>query len=217
MTGPYWVLALVQVDGGALRYQRGLVPVAPPGQRFAVFMPPGSIVRVTLRACAASTEAMASGTPPFDGAPRRPVVWRWSGGEVPATLAGIARAVRGAGATREVSAELRTTRLARRTKALLDHSFARPITLARLAAEAGGSPSGMSRAFRRAYGLPPVEYRHRLRIIDAMFRLASGAEILSVVEDVGFADASRLYRHFRSLLCEAPGSYAALRSRNAKT
>jgi AraC-like DNA-binding protein len=116
----------------------------------------------------------------------------------------------------DVSREVDPTAQARRAKSIIDESYCRPVTLARVATEAGTSPSALSRSFKRAYGMAPVEYRHRLRIMDAMFRVAAGGEILEVLEDVGFGDASRLYSHFRSLLCAPPGSYAA-RSRNAKT
>jgi AraC-like DNA-binding protein len=49
-----------------------------------------------------------------------------------------------------------------------------------------------------------------------MFRLASGGEILSVLQEVGFGDTSRFYSRFRTLLCASPGAYKA-GSRNAKT
>jgi AraC-like DNA-binding protein len=111
---------------------------------------------------------------------------------------------------------VRAPEAARRAKALLDDSYDRPLTVAQVAAQAGQSPSALSRSFKRAYGMPPVVYRHRLRIMDAMFRLAAGGEILTVLQDVGFGDASRFYSRFRTLLCASPGAYKA-RSRNAKT
>lgn len=191
--------------------------MVPPGRCFAVFAPPWSIVRMAPAVCVASTDAIASDTPLSGEAPAQPVAWRWRGGELPRTLAGIGRAVCGAGPFVEISRELEPAEAAQRTKAILDETYCRPVTLARLAAQAGLSASVMSRAFRRAYGMPPVEYRHRLRIMDAMFRLAAGGEILTVLEDVGFGDASRLYSHFRTLLCAPPGSYSAPLSRNAKT
>ncbi len=216
-TGPYWVFAVVRVHSGGLRYLHGRECVATPGRSFAVFIPPWSIVRAAPAVCVATTDAIASAAPLFGEAPARPVAWPWPGGAPPATVAAIARAVRCAGPFIDVSREVDPTENARRTKAIVDQTYCRPVTLARLAAEAGLSTSVMSRAFKRSYGMPPVEYRHRLRVMDAMFRLAAGGEILEVLEDVGFGDASRLYSHFRSLLCAPPGSYSTRRSRNAKT
>lgn len=217
VTGPYWVFAVVRVLSGALRYVRGPGTVDPPGRRFAVFMPPWSIVRPAPTTCVASTDAAASDTPVFAGAPVRAVAWPWRGGATPGDVAGIARAVRHGGPFVEVSLEGEPSESVRRLKAALDESYCRPVTLARLAAQIGRSTSALSRGFKLAYGMPPVEYRHRLRVMDAMFRLAAGGEILTVLHDVGFGDASRLYRHFRTLLCAPPGSYGPRRSKNAKT
>jgi AraC-like DNA-binding protein len=216
-TGPYWVFAIVRVLRGAVRYIRGANLVTPPGPRFAIFMPPWSIVRAAPGRCITFTDAVASPGPVFDGAPPRAIAWRWPRQDGPATVDAIAAAVREAGETVEVSREVEPSSAARRLKRILDDAYCRPVPLSRLAAEAGVSPSIMTRRFKAAYGMPPVEYRHRLRVTDAVFRLAQGDAILSVMQDVGFGDSSRLYRHFQSLVCAPPGTHVVPRSKNAKT
>ena len=217
VTGPYWVFAVVEVESGALRYLRGREEVAAPGRRFAVFMPPWSIVRPGPTTCVASTDAAASDVPLAAGTPARAVAWPWRGRAFPQDVEAIVRSVRNGGPFVDVAREAAPSDAARRVKAILDEAYCRPVTLSRLAAQIGRSASAISRDFKRAYGMPPVEYRHRLRVMDAMFRLAAGGEIGAVMHDVGFGDSSRLYRHFRTLLCAPPGSYSARRSRNAKT
>jgi hypothetical protein len=135
-SGPYWVLAIVRLHEGTLRYLHGHERVVPPGRSFAVFMPPGSIVQLAPSVFEASTVAIASGAPLFDGAPSRAVAWRWRGGELPSTRRGIARAVRRGGPFVEISREVDPSPSARRSKAILDDSYCRPVTLARLAAQA---------------------------------------------------------------------------------
>ena len=216
-TGPYWVFAVVRVESGGIGYLHGDARVAPPGRSFAVFMPPWSIVLPDRTTCVASTAALVSRTPAFEGAPSTAVAWPWRGGDPPASVEAIARTVRGGGGFVDISREADPTPAARRAKVILDESYDRPVTLATLAAQAGLSASVLSRAFSRDYGMPPVQYRHRLRVMDAMFRLAAGERILPLLHDVGFGDAGRFYAQFRSLLCAPPGSYAARRSRNAKT
>jgi AraC-like DNA-binding protein len=215
-TGPYWVFAVVRVQEGELEYLHGAGRVSVPGQRFAVFMPSWSIVCPASSSCIVTTDAVTSRAPAGDGLPVQAVAWRWPGGDPPATRQGVARALVDAGRLVVVSRDSDPPAAARRAKNVLDESYDRPLTLTRIAALAGLSPSVLSRSFRRAYGMPPVEYRHRLRVMDAMFRLASGGKILSVLEDVGFGDVSRFYSRFRTLLCAPPGAYRG-RSRNAKT
>jgi AraC-like DNA-binding protein len=215
-TGPYWVFGVVRLHGGRLHYLHGRHQVRAPGPRFAVFMPPWSIVRAARGSLTVSTDAIATDAPLFPGAPARAVALAWPGGEPPSTVPAIERALKASAPLLDISREVAPSAAALRAKAAIDDAYARPVTLARLASGAGQSPSALSRAFRRAYGMPPVEYRHRLRIMDAMFRVAAGAEILAVLHEVGFGDASRLYRHFQGLLCAPPGSYSPRRSRNAK-
>jgi AraC-like DNA-binding protein len=163
-----------------------------------------------------TTAALASATHPATDAPAQPVAWRWTDGDLPNTVDDVTKAIACGGTFVAISREADASETALRSKRLLDAWYDRPLTLAQIAAQAGLSPSVLSRSFKRAYGMPPVEYRHRVRIMDAMFRLASGGEILSVLHDVGFSDASRFYSRFRTLLCASPGAYKA-RSRNAKT
>lgn len=67
-----------------------------------------------------------------------------------------------------------------------------------------------------AYGMPPVRYRHQVRVMDALMRFAEGAVPADVFQDVGFEDLSRFYKIFRTVACAPPGAYAE-RSKIAKT
>ena len=82
---------------------------------------------------------------------------------------------------------------------------------------AGSAPTAHSAILARAYGIPPVRYRHHVRVMDALMRFADGALPADVSQDVGFEDLSRFYKVFRRITCAPPGSYRPRRSRIAKT
>jgi AraC-like DNA-binding protein len=107
--------------------------------------------------------------------------------------------------------------LATNGKAIIDREYATSLEIGRLAARLQTSPAVLSRVFREAYGMPPVRYRHHVRIMDALIQFAEGAVPADVFQEVGFDDLSRFYKIFRKVACAAPGSYRAVRSRNAKT
>ena len=92
--------------------------------------------------------------------------------------------------------------LAVKVKNTIDRSYRTPRQLSEIAAELGISPAVMSRYFKKAYGLPPVHYRHHLRTMEAMMRLLEGRSVKDVYLDVGFDDLSRFYRHFRDHMVE---------------
>lgn len=89
-----------------------------------------------------------------------------------------------------------------KVKNTIDRSYRTPRQLSEIAAELGISPAVMSRYFKKAYGLPPVHYRHHLRTMEAMMRLLEGRAVKDVYLDVGFDDLSRFYRHFRDHMME---------------
>jgi methylphosphotriester-DNA--protein-cysteine methyltransferase len=65
--------------------------------------------------------------------------------------------------------------------------------------------------------MPPVRYRHHVRVMDALMQFAEGAAPAQVFQDVGFDDLSRFYKIFRKVACAPPGPYRPPTSRIAKT
>jgi len=67
------------------------------------------------------------------------------------------------------------------------------------------SHAHLTRQFKRDFGLTPVDYRHRLRVSEAMGKLSQGEKILDIAYDVGFNDANRFYKDFRKVTGTSPG------------
>jgi AraC-like DNA-binding protein len=64
-------------------------------------------------------------------------------------------------------------RLARSAKSFIDMEYAGLVRIGQLATRLRTSPAGLSRAFVRAYGIPPVRYRHHVRVGNAAVSCAS--------------------------------------------
>ncbi len=215
MLGPSWMLAVIHVRTGCVSYARSGSEAAIPWKRFAIFAPPGSILHARLEDCRVDTEALASeGAAPANhcGAEAWPVARRV---RLPRTPVELRRFVAARAGAVPVGRDDVRAGIAWKAKRRIDSRFASGGTLESLSHEIGSSPAAMSRAFRRAYGLSPTEYRHRLRALAAVHQLTGGSPIVDSLADAGFGDLSQTYRAFRALLCATPGSYA--RSRIAKT
>lgn len=95
--------------------------------------------------------------------------------------------------------------LSRKARSLIASNYRADVSIAEIAARLGVSHAHLTRQFKRDYGLTPIDYRHRLRVSDAMSRLSQGDEILDVGYDVGFNDTKRFYEDFRKVTGTSPG------------
>jgi AraC-like DNA-binding protein len=95
--------------------------------------------------------------------------------------------------------------LSRKAKALIASNYRESVSIARIADELGVSHPHLSRQFKRDYGLTPLDYRHRLRVSEAMGHLSQGEKILDIGYDVGFNDTKRFYADFRKVTGSSPG------------
>ncbi|GGY96004.1 transcriptional regulator [Streptomyces geysiriensis] len=105
--------------------------------------------------------------------------------------------------------EVRTAgaRIAARARAVLEERMADPPSLERLAAELGGSPFALLRAFRDAYGMPPHSWLTDARVRRARRLLDAGTTPAEAAVAVGFTDQPHLNRHFARIVGVPPGAY----------
>ncbi|MBV1858574.1 MAG: AraC family transcriptional regulator [Nannocystaceae bacterium] len=203
-TAHSWFAAAVDVERGVLQFRdRHETRSAP--QRFVLYVPPRSIVRMPVLDATVSTTGWA-GIGHLPRWPHVPLAVPFEG-SLPPDLASLHNVLETAddaclaGADRGCPARIVDSR-----NALLDSAY-RPLPVGRVTRRQGWDPSVFSRAFKDAYGLSPRSYCQRLRVHDAMMMLLTGVSIASAAFDVGFGDLSQFYRQFRHVTGHAPGRY----------
>lgn len=82
-------------------------------------------------------------------------------------------------------------------------------TLPALARAAGLSPRTVQRLFRQETGLRFVEWRQRLRLINATTALHLGASVTAAGAEAGYASTSAFIAAFRQQMGETPGNHRA--------
>lgn len=95
-----------------------------------------------------------------------------------------------------------------RARVLIDDDPLAPLSLARLALEAGLSRFQLVRAFARLTGLTPHAYLLQRRIQRARQLIAAGAPLAEASHACGFADQSHMTRCFVRSFGYSPGLYA---------
>jgi len=93
------------------------------------------------------------------------------------------------------------------------NDMAHPPSLSELAAMAGVTPVQLTRMFKRATGLPPMQWLMNQRLHQARRILASNEPLAEIAASHGFADQAHFTRRFRALFGLTPGAWRrALRS-----
>jgi AraC-like DNA-binding protein len=215
VSGPACIYAHVHVGSGLVSYVHGEERVAAP-TRYAVVMPPFSVVQAVLDRCEVTSVAFALQNDARAHFPADAILLE-DPGDPPTSPEDVLQRLSARDNGVLVRRDRDAPQVARTAKAILDKEYATSLTITRVAKEVHASPALLSRLFKNAYGVPPVQYRHLVRIMDALMRFASGSTPVDVFQDVGFEDLSRFYKIFRKVACAAPGSYRPRRLRNAKT
>lgn len=90
-------------------------------------------------------------------------------------------------------------------KLLVDLS--QPPSLGDLAEEFGCARETLIRTFKESYGITPKSFVSNARVEKAKFLLRSGASIVEVASDMGFADQSQFHRTFVNYTASTPRQY----------
>jgi AraC-like DNA-binding protein len=216
VSGPACIYAHVEIRKGTVMYLHGEAEIGAP-RGFAVFLPPFAVVQARLERCELTSAGIAFRPPTPYTLPRRPLLLAATAEYSLTSVDEILGELQTAEGALDVGRAPDPCPLASRTKAILDAEYGTAVAIDGIARQVHAAPATLSRTFKRAYGMPPVRYRHQVRIMDALMRFAEGATPAEVFADVGFGDLSRFYKIFRKVACAAPGSYRPVRSRNAKT
>lgn len=97
--------------------------------------------------------------------------------------------------------------LAERVRAYIDAHAGEPLSLARLAREAGVSPAHLQRTFTRVVGLSPRQYQEQRRVGALKTALRDGRTVSSATYEAGFASGRRVYETAGEALGMTPGTY----------
>jgi AraC-like DNA-binding protein len=216
VSGPVCIYAHVEVTKGSVLYLRGDTRIPAP-RRFAVFLPPFAVVQARLDKCHVTTAGLAFRPSTAYVLPGHPVLLPATADRPPASVEEVVSRLHSLEGAIEVGRAPDPLPIVLKAKRILDTEYGTSLSIGHVAKRIRVSPALLSRAFKNAYGMPPVRYRHQLRIMDALMRFAEGEAPVDVFQDVGFDDLSRFYKVFRKVACAAPGSYRPVRSRNAKT
>lgn len=105
----------------------------------------------------------------------------------------------------------------RRVMDMLMENPAESRSLDDIAASCGASGRTIARLFRNETGMTFVEWRKRLRLLEAIDRLGSGQPVTGVALDLGYRSLSAFIAVFRKTLGTSPSRYLGQDTESART
>lgn len=217
ITGPYWLFGLVEVFRGRISFLHGDQRIDPPAEFFGLFVPPYAMIQVELVQSHSYSMGLTSARPLPAELPQEPVVFKPRSRQCPDTLEAMADFVRQSSDFVIVSRAKAPSPLSQRVKRAIDQTYRTAKPLGQIARELRVSPASMSGYFKKDYGMPPIKYRHHLRVLEGMMRLVEGQAVKDVFQEVGFEDLGRFYKNFGMIACAPPARYRPRTRKNAKT
>lgn len=97
--------------------------------------------------------------------------------------------------------------VAEKLKIYIDNNFREDLKIGLIANKLNYSREVMTRSFKKTYGISPIEYRHRLRISEALIKMRLGFSITDALLSVGFMDPSQFIVQFKNLFNSLPHQY----------
>jgi AraC-like DNA-binding protein len=211
VTGDTWIYATVRLEQGRVAFLGDSGSVSLQGGLFGMLLPPRSIIRLEFHACVVESTGYLSRAPLRQA---DAVVFPIEKEVLPRSVCELEALLDKARSKTRIGSEGAGNAIARRAKAALD-GVDKPIS--DLSVELGVPRETLTRAFTKAYGLSPLQYRMHGRVMSSVLRLGEGEAILNVALGVGFGDLSRFYKQFVRIAAATPKLYQFLSSQSAKT
>lgn len=206
--GPLWIAGFSELPPRGLTVVSGGKEFEPVG-RHGFFAPAHSIIHWSVSPGRVIWEAVASASVELPDAlqGREPFLFEWNGG-VPENFPDLVDMLSGSKSRVYVDQQRCQSPLAQRVKHEIDRLFSERLSISKIASGLDYAWAYMTREFKKAYGMTPVEYRHRVRLFSAIRLLAQGKPVTEACFDSGFSSLTQFNWHFKRHLGALPTQYS---------
>lgn len=201
-----WTLLWADLPPDTISIRSGdkVIPLAGPT---ILFMPPFTIVELHTAKCLLAWELLASSnslpgsacfqTPILLAGPKR----------LPKSKAEVIDLMESLKDGTRLVQEKKISSVAEKAKRYIDHHFCENLKIGEMALRLNFSREVLTREFKSTYGLSPIDYRHRLRLFEALIKVRSKKSFTDALFEVGFSDPSQFITQFKKTLGALPRQY----------
>lgn len=204
--GGFWAFAIGDLRPGQVAVRRGDEWVQGSGRCLA-WIPPFSTMQWRLQPGPLEWHSYLSLLPVPVGLPSEPCLISCKDFNWPRKPEDISELFRNADWSQRLS-PISHNPWARRLRVAIEKDFRHNHKIEDYAVEFGVSAEVLTRAFHDEFGIPPVQYRNRMRLSQAMIDiLMTGKQISEISHSVGFNDPSHFHQLFRREIRSTPKKF----------
>ncbi len=204
--GQFWGLAIAELRPGQVFIRKGQDWVPIVGLK-AVWIPPHSLVHWRLGTGNLEWFSYLSTLPMPSNLPHEPALLSLGEFSWPNTVTEMTELVLGCKESFSLATSGKNLQ-ARKLKEILDTEFQSQKSIKIYSHELGVSHEALTRHFKNEFGLPPSQYRNKVRLLQAMVDiLMSGEKISDICQAVGFSDQSHFHHLFRREIRATPRKF----------
>ncbi|MCK6599262.1 MAG: AraC family transcriptional regulator [Bdellovibrionaceae bacterium] len=144
---------------------------------------------------------------PFDFLPTSPKLLKTSNFTLPKNKQDLIEVSKKLFLQPSIIQERTPSAIAEKLKNYIDSNFREDLKIGIIAKKLNYSREVMTRAFKKVYGISPIEYRHKLRLSEALIQMRLGFSITDALLSVGFMDPSQFIVQFKNLFNSLPHKY----------
>ena len=172
----------------------------------AIYLPPFSLVEWHKGPGQMMIEGF--GRSELCGVTEEAVLFPFVGGALPTTVHEVEQILEHAPTLHVIDRTETNSAIARRLRSRINETFNQEVSIADLVRELKCSHAVATRQFCRCHGLPPVQYRNRLRIADGLQKIVfCDQSVAKVAMESGFTDTKKFRNAFKQIHQIVPGSY----------
>lgn len=181
-----------------------------------ILIPPFSILEWHIGPGKLDWKGIFSKTPLVNPSPKAPLIFS-DFHKIPTTQSELGDLLKKIKPLAEIKISKNNSWLAEKTKEFIDKHFKEDLKVEDIANHLKVHRSFMTRSFKKAYGLSPIEYRHKLRIFEGLKLMnQENLEVTQAAVDSGFSCIQRFEEHFKEQFGVTPSQFHFSRFQKVK-
>ncbi len=202
--GAGWLLEIIEMKSGEFYFLRDGEEVRPQTNRFGIFYPRFTIIRMCVNNLKATIVGIGA-IRKLKGLPHFPIIFETKFDEPFTSSVQVVEILHSGINPQSIEMNSGPSLLSIKAKRLIDQNYHVYPSIARIASRLKVTHEHLSRQFKRDFEMSPSAYLHRLRMAEATFKLWRGDQIIDVAGEVGYNDLGRFYKQFRKSTRTSPG------------